>query len=178
MEILRKVQRLDISLQARWRMVCSVELGIRWKFFASHAEITYHMADEVDKAILATIEAMVREHHLDARMSPKSNALAFAPTALGGLGLVSYASYAADLYAIGSISAVWPPVPAEVQENLMEQNLPTMKQATAMLHERQKEELVAILGHHEVNNRIDSSVCWHEVAHVTKRTVITSDAWP
>ena len=55
---LTRIVTSQVSMQTKWALIRTVELGIRWKFAASNPQVTNVIASQVDDAIFVAITAL------------------------------------------------------------------------------------------------------------------------
>ena len=162
-----------LSMQAKFAMIRSVELSIRWKWMATHPTITSAFAPEVDDRIAHVISKLCVD---GATLTEISRSLISVPSASGGLGFVSYATQGEKLYDIAGMTASWPPRKVETEEGVhIKQGLTSKQAGDAMLEAQPLP--VDILSKHEFNARADKSTPWFRIVPVVKYLRIDNDAW-
>jgi len=161
-----------VSAQAKWLMLRSVELGIRWKFASTKPSITASVAPSVDDRIVASVMHLCAG---EATMTSMSRALIFLPIASGGLGLFPYSTHAAQLYDVASLQAQWPPQALDPEDA---HAAPTnVKATTKQLYDSLITGANELVARNDLNSRSDESTPWFNVSPTMKHLRVSDDAW-
>jgi len=166
------VQHSSLSSQTKWALLKTINLGLKWKFAATHPDITRQHTQTVDEALAKAVFSLATGDP-----THKSRTLLYTPIASGGMGLLSYALHAECAYNAATAKAIWPPEGLKEEEKGIIERALTPKQILRDLEEKQNAIAQEQLGFFELKTRTSKTTPFFDTPALTRKLRITDEAF-